>query len=143
VTSAELEGIADAVASLKINQYRGRYHKPVALIRAIDRAIYGMPRLATAAVARSNLDPLLEELSGVNSDAAWPWLKLANDLGPSWVADGANPSVDPPPSFVAGWSLAAYQALSRDRDGARQLIESVLDTYLDDVAPAVEDALGL
>ena len=142
MNSAELEGIADAAASLKINRYRGRYHKPIALIWAIDRAIRGMPRLATAAVARSSLDPLLEELSGVDSDAAWPWLKLANDLGSAWIVDGADPSADPPATFVAGWSREAYQALAGDPNGARQLIEFVMDTYLGDVTPAVEDALG-
>ncbi len=144
MSSPELERIAAAAGSLRINHRRGKYHKPVALVWAIDRAVQGLPRLVAASAVRTHLDPLLEELTGVESNAAWPWLKLANDLGPSsWVLDGTDPSGDPPAAFVAGWSRAAYQSLVESPADARRIIESVLDMYLEDVRDLVVSALGL
>ena len=143
VSSTAFDQIAAAADHLVINPVQGKYHKAVALVWAIDRAMRGLPRLATAATVRSRLDPLLKELTGVDSNAAWPWLKLANDLGSAWVVDGADTSADPPPDFVAGWSRSAYVAISGDQAAAHGLIESVIDAYLGDVAEQVADALGL
>lgn len=141
--STELERIASAVVSLKINHRRGKYHKPLALVWAIDRAISGLPRLVEASVVRAQLDPLLEEITGAESNAAWPWLKLANDLGPAWTLAGADPAGDPPSAFVAGWSRSAYQDLVESPNSAKRIVESVLDTHLEDVRDLVVPALGL
>ena len=143
MSSTDFEQISAAADHLAINPLRGKYHKPVALVWAIDRAVQGLPRLATAATVRLQLDPLLRELSGVDSNAAWPWLKLANDLGSAWVVDGADPSADPPRHFVAGWSRSSYLAMAEDPKAARGLIETVVDAYLGDVGERVADALGM
>jgi hypothetical protein len=143
MSSTGIDQISAAADHLAINHRRGKYHKPVALVWAIDRALRGSPRLVAAAAVRSELDPLLEQLNGVKSNAAWPWLKLANDFGSAWSVDGADPSKDPPVDFVAGWSRSAYLVIKENPDRAGQLIESVLDQYLSDVRAAVVETLGL
>ena len=143
MSSAELERIAAAVEHLAINHQRGTYHKPIALVWAIDRASRGLPRLATAATVRVQLDPLLETLAGAASNAAWPWLELANDLGEAWRVEGADPGKDPPADFVAGWSRSAYVEIAADSDSAQQLIDAVLDRYLSDVRETVVETLRL
>jgi hypothetical protein len=140
--STDFDQISAAADHLAINHRRGKYHKPVALVWAIDRAVSGLPRLATAAIVRSQLDSLPEQLTGVESNAAWPWLKLANDLGSAWRVDGADPSEDPPVDFVAGWSRSAYLAIEGNPDLAGQLIENVLDQYLSDVRNTVTESLA-
>lgn len=82
-------------------------------------------------------------LTGFESNAAWPWLKLANDLGSSWSLDGADPADDPPVTFVAGWGRDSYLAIARNSSDARRIVESVLDSYLMDVRDVVIDALVL
>jgi hypothetical protein len=143
MSSTVFDQISSAADHLAINHRRGKYHKPVALVWAIDRAVRRLPRLATAATVRSHLDSLLEQLTGIESNAAWPWLKLANDLGSAWRVDGADPSEDPQVDFVAGWSRSAYLAIEGNPDLAGQLIESTLDRYLDDVRWTVVETLGL
>ena len=143
MTDAELDRIAEAATSLRINFTTGRYHKPVALIWAIDRAIRGLPRLVTASTVRRHLDPVLSDLGGAESNAAWPWLKLANDMGSAWVAGGADPSKDPPAEFVAGWSRSGYLAITADPGAGREVLERVLERYLGGVRDAVLAALTL
>lgn len=143
MSSNDFEQISAAADHLAINALRGKYHKPVALVWAIDRAVRGLPRLATAASVRSHLDPLLKDLTGVDSNAAWPWLKLANDLGPAWSVDGADRSGDPPADFVAGWSRSGYLAINAGPELAAELIERVVDTYLRDVSAVVSETFGL
>ncbi len=143
MSRSEFDRVVAAADQLVINRAGGEYHKPLALIWAIDRALRGLPRLVSASTVRFHLDPLLEELTGVDSNAAWPWLKLANDLGSAWLVDGAHPSGDPPAHFVAGWSRSTYLAIAGRPDGARQLIGTMADKYLRDVYQPVSDALGL
>ena len=143
MSSADFDQVSAAADHLAINPIRGKYHKPLALVWAIDHAVRGLPRLATATTVRSELDPVLEELTGVESNAAWPWLKLANDLESTWSIGDADPSGDPPADFVAGWSRSGYLAIAENPELARQLIERVLDQYLNDVRETVVETLGL
>jgi len=143
VSEAELERIAGAAEHLKINHNTGAYHKPVALVWALDRAMRGLPRLVAASVVRVELDPLLEELSGAESNAAWPWLKLATDLGPVWVVDGADPAGEPPAEFVAGWSRSAYLSISENPDVAHRVIDGLFDRYLNHASDTVARYLRL
>ena len=112
MSGGELERIADLASEMSINYNTGAYHKPVALIWALDRARRGLPRLVTADAARQNLDELLDSITGSTNNASWPWLKLANDLEDLWIVQGADPAGDPPREFVAGWSRAAFAALA-------------------------------
>ncbi len=135
--------LATAIEKLTINHNRGPYHKPVALVWALNRAKREQPRLARSTVVRAALDPLLGELTGSGSNAAWPWLKLANDLEGMWTVDGADPSQDPPPRFVAGWSRSTHEALAADSRATAGLVDLVVDRYLDKVRNEIADVLGI